>query len=49
MDLSIVTTMYQSATYLEEFYSRITTRIDRIVPWAIYRRLNMRIVTRNLD
>ena len=30
MDLSIVTTMYYSASYLEEFYNRITTTAGKI-------------------
>ena len=30
MELSIVTTMYDSAPYLEEFYSRICTAADKI-------------------
>jgi len=30
MELSVVTTMYDSAPYLEEFYSRICTAADKI-------------------
>lgn len=30
MELSVVTTMYDSAPYLEEFYSRICTAADKL-------------------
>src|SRR5436190_7643238 len=30
MDLSIVTTLYQSAPYLEDFYARITSAAEKI-------------------